>query len=746
MARQQTAEKAEPRESFPSALPEHPWAMGVKELSSHLHVDLQTGLAHTEAQERQKRFGSNTLRRINRRSVVRILLSQFRSVIAGLLFAAAVLAFGFGQNVEGSAILAVLIINGIIGFLMEWRATRAMEALRKLSRTKATVQREGQTQSIRAEQLAPGDLVVIESGQLIAADIRLVESNRLAADESALTGESRTVDKDVGAVAEDAAPDARHCMLHKGTAVTRGSGRGIVVATGMDTELGRIANLVESAEEETVPLQRRMDRLGRRLVWITLLIAAAVAGLGVAAGRDLFLIVESAIALAVATVPEGLPIVATLALARGVWRMADRNALVNRLAAVETLGSTTLILTDKTGTLTENRMRVVRFLLVDHDVRVDENGDDISFHIEGDAVDPGETKLLKRALETGVLCNNASLPSPDAEEEEAVGDPMEAALLQAGRWGGIERDALLETYPEEREVAFDPDRKMMATFHQAPDGAYRVAVKGAPDAVLDACNRKAGSQSAVSFAEEEKEAWRDKNRNLASDGLRVLALAWRQTESLDDEPYTELIFLGLCGLHDPPRTAVQSAIDTCQAAGIHVVMTTGDQKETALRVGRAVGIVDEAHPRIGHVSEDIDKLDAAEKEQLCASRILPRATPKNKMDLLALHQERGEIVAMLGDGINDAPALKKANVGVAMGRRGTQVAKEAADVVLRDDAFGTIVTAIRWGRVIFGNIRRFLIYLMSIHLGEILVVGLAALLGTPLPILPLQILYLNLVT
>jgi len=729
-----------------SALPQHPWSLQVEELSEKLRIDPQSGLTHSEAQERQKRFGPNTLRQVNRRSVLRIILSQFKNAIAGLLFAAAVLAFSFGQHVEGVAILAVLAINGVIGFFMEWRAARSMEALRKLSRTDATVLREGQTQSIPVEQLVPGDLVIIESGQLIAADMRLVESNRLAMDEAALTGESGAVNKNIETASEDATPDERHCMLHKGTAVTRGSGRAVVVATGMDTELGRIADLVESAEEETVPLQRRMDRLGRRLVWITLLIAAAVAGLGVAAGRDLFLIVESAIALAVATVPEGLPIVATLALARGVWRMADHNALVNRLAAVETLGSTTLILTDKTGTLTENRMRVVRLLLVDHDVRVDENGDNISFYVEGAPVDPEGTESLKRALKTGVLCNNASLPSPDAEEEEAVGDPMEAALLYAGRWGGLARDTLLETYPEEREVAFDPDRKMMATFHQASDGAYRVAVKGAPDAVIDACNRKADNQSPASFGEEEKEAWREKNRNLASDGLRVLALAERRTESLDDEPYTELIFLGLCGLHDPPRTAVQPAIDTCQAAGIEVVMTTGDQKETALRVGRTVGIVDEEHPRIGHVAGDIDKLNKTEKEQLRASRILPRATPENKMDLLALYQDNGEIVAMLGDGINDAPALKKANVGVAMGRRGTQVAKEAADVVLRDDAFETIVMAIRWGRVIFGNIRRFVMYLMAIHLGEILVVGLAALLGAPLPVLPLQILYLNLLT
>ncbi len=727
------------------ASPEAPWTREAQKVCRALRVDPNRGLSAQAVKERRKRFGPNVLRRVKRRSVLSIAVGQFRNVIAALLAAAAGLAFAFDQTVEGLAIVAVLLLNGLIGFVIEWRAVRSMEALRALGRTEATVLRDGNLQTIAADDLVPGDVVHAQAGDLVAADLRLTEANRLAADESALTGESVPVDKETAPADRDAPPAERANMLHKGTALTRGSGTGVVVATGMDTELGRIASLVEEAGEQDVPLQQRMDRLGRRLVWVTLLIVAAVAGLGVLGGRDLFLVVESAIALAVATVPEGLPIVATIALARGMWRMAERNALVNRLAAVETLGSTTLILADKTGTLTENRMRVVRLLLADREVRLDEDGGRVRFLSESASLDPAEDPVLGRALEVGVLCNNADLPDPGDRDQAPVGDPMEVALLEAGRWAGLERDAVLKDRPEVREVAFDPRRKMMATFHEHEDGELCVAVKGAAEAVLEASARVATAQGPRPLDEDEKDRWREHNRSLAADGLRVLALARRTARDAQEDPYRDLTFLGLCGLHDPPRTAVQPAIDTCQAGGVRVVMATGDQKETALRVGRAVGVVDEANPKIGRLP-DKDDLSEEERREVRGAQVFPRATPEDKMRLLRLHQESGEIVAMIGDGINDAPALKQADVGVAMGRRGTQVARQAADVVLRDDAFETVVTAVRWGRVIFGNIRRFVTYLMSIHVGEILVVGLAALGGTPLPILPLQILFLNLVT
>ncbi len=729
-----------------------PWADPPEAVLEALGTPRQSGLPAGEARARLRRHGPNRLRQVQRRSSWRILWEQFASLIVALLVAAAAVAFAFDEAIEGSAIVAVIFINAAIGFATERHAVRSMEALRELGSTLATVRREGATLSLPASELVPGDLVVLDAGDVLTADLRVVSGSRLQADESALTGESLPVDKDLGPVAADAPLAERTSMLFKGTALTRGSGEGVVVATGMATELGRISSLVEEAEPQTTPLERRLDRLARRLIGLTLVIAAVVGAMLVASGRDLYVAVEIAIALAVAAIPEGLPIVATLALARGMWRMARRNALIEQLAAVETLGSTTVILTDKTGTLTENRMTVVELRLADLRVELEGTGLETCgrFRIGDETADPREHPILLEALRVGVLCNNASLGRTPEGGTRATGDPTEVALLVAGAKAGLDRAELLREWPELRELAFDPDTKRMATLHGAGGEGF-AAVKGAPETLIDRCARVRTPDGMRPLADADRHAWRELADEMAASGERVLALATARIGSPAAFDFEELVLLGLVGLFDPPRERVRAAIDACQEAGIRVAMVTGDHGATAWTVASAVGLID---PRPGDPVTFVDartlpalaKLSEAEARELLDASVIARATPRQKLELIDLHQRHGAVVAMTGDGVNDAPALRKADIGVAMGKRGTQVAREAADMVLRDDELGTIVTAVAQGRAIFGNIRKFVVYLMSCNVSEIFAVGFGSLVQGPLPILPLQILFLNLVT
>jgi len=740
----QAGENPSPRLSIP-----HPWSCEADELLSRLDVSVETGLSSGEAKRRRKEEGPNRLRQAKRRSVRKILADQFRNIIILLLLAATALSLAFGEIIEGIAIAAVILINAAIGFVMEWKAIRSMEALQKLGRVETTVRRDGKIQRVPAEQLVCGDIVLVEGGDVVTADVRLLESSKLQANESVLTGESVPVEKQAKALPEDLPLADRSNMLYKGTALTRGSAEGVIVATGMNTKLGRISSLVEEVEAEQAPLQKRLDGFARRLIWVTLIIAALIGVTGVLSGKDAFLIIETSIALAVATVPEGLPIVATIALARGMWRMARRNALVEQLSAVETLGSTNLILTDKTGTLTENRMSLRHVLFENGQVSLEEEQEEQQTPLarEGQPVAPQRDELLREALTVGVLCNNASF-DPD-KENGSVGEPMEVALLRAGAKVGLHREELLERMPEAREVAFDSETKMMATFHRSNDSHY-VAVKGAPEAVLDVCTELRTGEEVARLDKPTRQEWSQRNQQMAEDGLRMLAVARKTVESAEAEPYEDLTFLGLLGLLDPPREKVREAIQACHQAGIRVIMITGDQAATARHVARAVSLLedDQAEEPIltGRDLRGVDSLSAEETERLLQAAIFARTSPQQKLDLITLHQQRGAIVAMIGDGVNDAPALKKADIGVAMGRRGTQVAREAADMILEDDAFSTIVAAIEQGRIIFGNIRKFVLYLLSCNVSEIMIVGLASLANAPLPILPLQILFLNLVT
>ena len=732
----------------PEKVVEQAWHREADEVLQAAEVALDEGLNEQEVKHRRERYGENRLRDTETKSAWQIFIDQFKSLIVALLAVAATLSFSFGEWIEGVAIAVVILINALIGFVTELRAVRSMESLQELSSVDAKVRRNGQAQEIPAEELVPGDIVILQGGDVVTADLRLMEASKLQVDESALTGESVPVAKQVSPVDEETPLAERASMAYKGTAVTRGAGEGVVVATGMNTELGEISSLVAKAEEEATPLEERLEQLGRKLIWVTLAIAVAVAISGIIAGRDLFLMIETAIALAVASVPEGLPIVATVALARGMWRMAQRNALINQLSAVETLGATNVILTDKTGTLTENRMTVVNLAFEGESVQITGRGleRDGEFRRDDATISPDENAQLRRALEVGVLCTDASLPPEDADAAEAIGDPLEVALLVAGVKAGLRREELLESQPEVREVAFDAEVKMMATYHEQ-NGHYRVAVKGALDAVIDASTEMLNADGEqVPVDDTAREKWHEKNMALAEDGLRVIALATKTVEDPDVDPYENLTFLGLAGLLDPPRKAVRDAITACHNAGIDVVMVTGDQPATARNVAREVGLVHDEEVDVVYGQEMSEELTEEEKRQALDAPIFARVTPKQKLDLIAAHQDAGAIVAMTGDGVNDAPALKKADIGVAMGQRGTQVAREAADMILKDDAFSTIVVAVEQGRAIFNNIRKFVLYLLSCNVAEIMIVGLASVVNAPLPIRPLQILFLNLVT
>jgi Ca2+-transporting ATPase len=711
------------------------WSKSVDSVLETLLVNAGRGLDDGEADRRRARFGRNELRVAKKRHVISILKDQFTGIVTVLLLAAGALALVMSNIAEAVAIFAVIVINSAIGFFTEWRAIRSMEALRKIARVACVVLRDGMVRQVAARDLVPGDVVVLDAGDIVPADLRLIEAHKLNTDESTLTGESLPVAKQTEAVAVETTIFDRNNMAYKGTAVTRGSGQGVVVATGPHTEFGKIFEQVSEAHPHRTHLEKRLDALGTLLAWVVIVLGAALAIVGVLAGRDMLLAVEVAIALAVAAIPEGLPIVATIALARGMWRMAQRNALVTRLSAVETLGATSVILADKTGTLTENRMTVTAALLPDIDVT-----------LPGDAEGPA-AELLEAMLTTATLCNGATLQEGSDPDQVGVGDPTERALLEAANVRGIRRDTLLQNMPEVHEDPFDPDQKRMATVHRI-NGEFEVAVKGAPEVVVALCNAVQTRGGVVPLGADDAAAWLDRTAQLCTSGLRAIAVARKPAPAPDQDLYAGLVLQGVFGLEDPPRANIGGVIDTCRRAGIAVIMATGDHADTARNIAARIGVIDAADDERQLLGgEAVGRLfEEARDEELLEARVFSRVTPEQKLRLIELHQHEGHVVAMTGDGVNDAPALKKADIGVAMGLRGTAVAREAAEMVLQDDDLGTIVVAIEHGRAIFENIRKFALYLLSCNTSEILVVTLATVAGAPLPLLPLQILFLNLVT
>jgi P-type Ca2+ transporter type 2C len=725
-------------EGFPGTeLPSH--ALAWEKVVEDLQSSVEQGLMAGEATARLARYGPNRLQARRPVGAARLFVRQVTNPVVLLLASAVVVALVFDDRSEAAAIGLVIAINTLIGFVTELRATRSMEALRRLGTLATRVRRDGSVVLLPAEDLVPGDIVLLEGGDAVTADLRLIWASGLSADEAVLTGESVPIDKGTGPVAPDAQIGDRTAMVFKGTVLTRGSGVGVVVATGLQTELGKISALVAQASAEQSPLERQLQRLSGQLIGLVLVLVAVLALVGVAQGRDAVQMIQAAIALAVAAIPEGLPVVATMALARGMWRMARQNALIERLAAVETLGATTVIFTDKTGTLTENRMEVLQIQSADGMVTLSHS--DCRFLADGRAITPDEAPWLDDILTAAVLCNNAAL---GADGQGHSGDPLEQALLVAGAMGG-KTPGLLQAAPKLREIAFDATTKMMATVHDMA-GRPVMWVKGAPEAVLAASTGMLRRGARVRLTDADAANWATRTGAMAAQGMRVLAVAKRASGDAE-AGYADLTFLGLLGLFDPPRAEVRVALAQCRRAGIRVIMMTGDHTETARSIAEAVGLTD-GEPRVieGSAVQLSANVDAETAATLRAGDIFARVTPGQKLDLIALHQQAGEIVAMTGDGVNDAPALKQADIGIAMGQRGTQVAREAADMVLRDDAFGSIVSAIREGRAIFRNIQKFVVYLLSCNLSEVLIVGFAILLGLPLPLLPLQILFLNLVT
>lgn len=718
------------------------YALSVNEIAELFETDVEQGLTNQEAQRRLEKFGTNTISETEGPGALTILVNQFKSVVILILVVAGLLALSLGHYTEAIAILVLIAINTLIGFTTEWRALKSVQALREISGDTIRVRRSGTEEDLDTDQLVPGDLIIFESGDLVPADIRIQEANNLQVKEAALTGESVSVRKQEKPTEQGAPLAERNSMLYRGTTVAQGSGNGIVVATGDQTELGAISELTEEAESETTPLQKRLNELGNTLAWITIAIAAVIAAAGLLTGQDPRMIIETAIALGVAAIPEGLPIVATIALARGVYLMVKRNALINKLPAVETLGATRVILTDKTGTITENEM-VLRIVSTPKD----------DFDLESTDKDGGEDDYLNHVLKIGVLCNNASLVDEDNDliPEDEQGDPTETALLRAGLKQNLERDELLKKMPELREVPFDSDEMKMATYHQQ-NGEVLVAVKGAPDKVIECCSSSADSLNNESpIGEQERQKWQEKSEELASEGLRVLAIADKRVDEVEAEPYSNLRFLGLVGLYDPPREDVKESIADCHRAGIRVVMVTGDQPNTAGAIARATGISQEGD-EVVH-GNDIPESEDPTKEQIERferSNVYARVSPRQKLNLVRIFQQQGDTVAMTGDGVNDTPALKKADIGVAMGKRGTDAARQVADMVLLDDAFPSIVTAVRYGRIIFQNIRKSVMFMLCTNVAEVMAVAAAVVIGSllffPIPLLPLQILYLNVIT
>ena len=730
---------------------EGPWKHSSKEIIDSYNVDPGKGLPLDEIEPRREKFGSNRVGKKEKKSALKIFINQFKSLLVGLLTIATIISFIFGEIIEGIAISAVIIINALIGFFTELKASRSMEALYELTKVKTKVKRDGEVRKIDADDLVVGDIVHLDAGDLIPADLRIIDASKMQVNESSLTGESVPVDKRKEALKQEEIPLAeRENMLYKGTAISRGTGEGIVVAVGSDTELGKISTLVQEAGEGETPLTKRLTRLGRKLFLVTIIIAVIVGFSGILQGKELFLMIESALALAVATVPEGLPVVATISLARGMWRMADKNALINRLSSVETLGSTNIICTDKTGTLTENRMTVIKVFLNEKELQVTGKG----LNIEGKFVEneeeitADEIASLKRLIEVSVLCNNAALKTDkEKEDEQYIGDPMEVALLVMGMKAGVARNDLLKDHPEVKEISFDPSIKMMATINEFNE-KYLVCVKGAPENVLDVSTKYWDSEEIKNLNEDIKQIFLQKNETYANNGLRVISAAMKEASEPEVEPFSDLTFLGLIALLDPARKEVKPAIEVCKTAGIKVVMITGDQAATAGYIAKELDLTtqEELIVKKGEEIKPYSEIGEDELDEIRRSRVFARVTPEQKLRLIEIYQNEGSVVAMTGDGVNDAPALRKANIGVAMGERGTQVAQEAADMILEDDNFGTITNAVEEGRVITENIKKFVIYLLSCNISEILLVFFASIFNMPLPILPLQILFLNVVT
>ena len=721
--------------------------LSVQEATSKLETDLEHGLSEQQVQERLQKYGENKLPEQTGISAWQLFINQFKNIIVLLLLVAVGISLFMRDYVEAIAIGLVIIINALFGFFTEYRAEQAMAELKKMVSVEAKVIRAGKLTQIPAEALVPGDLLVLEEGDSVPADARIVQADNLGTVEASLTGEAEAVDKKTEALTDqDLAVGDRINMVFMSTLLVRGTGRAVVTETAQNTEIGKVSNLLGEVEEERSPLEQRLDRLGKQLAVFSVVLAVVMIILGIAVGRDFIELLETSIALAIAAVPEGLPAVTTITLAIGMSRMAKQNAIIRSLPAVETLGSTTVICSDKTGTLTQNEMTVEEIWLNDRIIRVSGKG----YEPEGEFSE-ADKKLevqaeadLHKLLETGALCNNAGLDRAEDGQWKIIGDPTEGALVVAARKSNFSREESIRNgYKEVKEIPFSSEHKRMAVYYQLPAGIIEVYVKGSPFVILDSCTHYRESNKEKIMDETFARKARQENDVLAAKGLRVLGLAYKKIQNTEDDAFSGLVFLGLTGILDPPREEARHAIEEAKTAGIRTIMITGDQKETAKAIGGRLGIQSEN----SLTGADLSKMAAEDlASQVADVNIFARVNPEDKLIIINALQKRGEIVAMTGDGVNDAPALKTADIGIAMGQKGTVVAKEAADMILTDDNYATIITAVRGGRVILDNIEKFIHFLFSCNISEILLIFTALLLGLPLPLVALQILWLNLVT
>jgi Ca2+-transporting ATPase len=738
-----------------------------------LRTSPDEGLSTKEAEKRSVEFGPNELEEADRPSLLQMVLDQFNNFIVIVLIVAAVLSAVLGDYIEAIAIMAIVLLNAILGVIQERRAEEALAALKRLAAPDAQVVRDGRRSTIPARELVPGDVVFLEAGNYIPADLRLVETVNLRIEEAALTGESVPVSKDARLVlTQDQALGDRRNTAFSGTLVSYGRGKGVVVSTGMRTQIGMIAAMLQSVREEPTPLQTKLDQLGRTLGWAALAVCSMVFLIGWLRGIDPLEMFLVAVSLAVAAVPEGLPAVVTITLALGMREMITRHALIRRLASVETLGSTTVICSDKTGTLTQNQMTVTRMWVDGHQFEVTGSGYEPvgDFRMDGKAIDLSDYPAATTALWVAALANDAQVENERKDDggsgTRVVGDPTESALLVAALKAGATREELERAYPRIDEIPFDSNRKRMTTVHKIKDplpedvspfydGELRewevAAIKGAPDIVLNLCTHTQGIEDQARILDESgRERILEANASMARSALRVLAVAYRVEQDVPDEATPEkvehdFIFVGLIGMIDPPRPQARPAIETARKAGIRTVMITGDYPDTAEEIAEEIGLLQVGHGVL--TGTELDQLSGdGLLERVAKTDVFARVSPEHKVRIVDALKESGEIVAMTGDGVNDAPALKRSDIGVAMGVTGTDVAKETADMVLTDDNYASIVSAVEQGRIIYANIRKFVFYLLSCNLAEIVVIFLAILAGLPSPLTPIQLLWLNLIT
>ncbi len=726
----------------------------IEDVLNDLSTDKEVGLTGSSVNERLEKYGPNELKEEERKSFIKKVIAQFSDFLIIILMAAAAVSLFVGEVKDAVVIMAIVIVNALLGIYQEGKAEKALEALKKMASPTAKVIRDGHAEEIPSANIVPGDIVLLDAGDIIPADLRLVESSNLKIEEASLTGESVPVEKNANATLEkEVSLGDRHNMAYMSTIITYGRGKGVVVETGHGTEIGKIASMIQTIEDESTPLQIKLNRLGKVLGLTTIAVCIAVFGIGIMQGREILEMFMVSISLAVAAIPEGLPAIVTIVLAIGMNKMVERNAIVKKLLAVETLGATSVICTDKTGTLTQNEMTVVKVYTNDQVIEVEGNGYAPSgdFKLGGETIIPTTHGSLNILLIIAALVNDAKLEKVN-DQYKIIGDPTEGALVTLSEKAGLKSIELNAKYKRMDEIPFDSTRKMMTTFHQVPVGDEIVSfTKGAPDIIIHRCNKVLMDGKVVDFIPELRKRALSYNSDFSKSALRVLALAYREYKTLPEKPISDvnevdMIFVGLTGMIDPPRPEAKEAIKQCKTAGINTIMITGDYKETAFAIAKELGMADDESQAI--MGEKINNISDEElREVVKNTKVFARVSPEHKVRIVTALKENGDIAAMTGDGVNDALAIRKADIGVSMGITGTDVAKNTAEMILTDDNFASIVAAVEEGRIIFSNIKKFVYFLLSCNIGEIILVAVSIIfLNLPVPLLPIQLLWLNLVT